>query len=93
MLAELIEKEIVKKLMPCRMDDLIGDPYPLRYKQEQIQDQVADPSMFDLRQALVQFVGMPLGSTYVRDNIKKESNYYLFYGPNGSGKTHAVRAL
>ena len=32
MLAELIEKEIVKKLMPCSMDDLIGDPYPLRYK-------------------------------------------------------------
>jgi chromosomal replication initiation ATPase DnaA len=36
---------------------------------------------------------MPLGSAYVRDNIGKETNYYLFYGPNGSGKTHAVRAL
>ena len=35
---------------------------------------------------------MPLGSTTVKDNIK-ETNYYLFYGPNGSGKTHMVRAL
>jgi hypothetical protein len=32
MLAELIEAGIVKKLMPARIDELIGDPYPLRYK-------------------------------------------------------------
>ena len=35
---------------------------------------------------------MPLGSPYIKDNIK-ESNYILFYGPRGSGKSHAVRAL
>lgn len=35
---------------------------------------------------------MPLGSPYIKDNIK-ESNYVLFYGPHGAGKTHAVRAL
>lgn len=45
--------------------------------------------MFDLRQVVTQFVGMPLGSQYVKDHVK-ESNYYLFYGPPGSGKTHIV---
>lgn len=48
--------------------------------------------MFDLRQVITQFVGMPLGSTYIKDHVK-ESNYCLFFGPNGTGKTHAVRAL
>lgn len=92
MLAELVEAGIVKKLMPARLEDLVGDPHPLRQKQEMLQEQVADPSMFDLRQLLVHLVGMPLGSVFVKDNIK-ESNYVLFYGPHGSGKTHAIRAL
>ncbi|CAK65698.1 unnamed protein product (macronuclear) [Paramecium tetraurelia] len=92
MLAELIESGIAKKLEPAKISDLIGNCNPLRQKQEMLQEQVADPSIYDLRQVLVQFVGMPLGSPYIKDNVK-ESNYVLFYGPHGSGKTHAVRAL
>jgi hypothetical protein len=34
MLAELIEAGIVKKLQPGKISDLVGEPYPLRYKQE-----------------------------------------------------------
>ena len=49
MLAELIEAGIVKKLEPTLISDLVGDAHPLRYKQEILQDKVADPSMFDLR--------------------------------------------
>jgi len=37
-------------------------------------------------------IGMPLGSEYIRDNVR-ESNYYLFFGPHGSGKTHIVKNL
>ncbi len=32
LLVELIEAGIVKKLQPARIEELIGDPYPLRYK-------------------------------------------------------------
>lgn len=49
MLAELIEAGIVKKLQPASINDLVGDAHPLRYKQEMLQEKVADPSMFDLR--------------------------------------------
>ena len=34
MLAELIEAGIAKKLQPANIKDLIGEAYPLRYKQE-----------------------------------------------------------
>jgi len=41
---------------------------------------------------VTQFVGMPLGSQYVKDHLK-DTNYFLFYGPPGSGKTHIVMPL
>lgn len=35
---------------------------------------------------------MPLGSSYIKENVDK-CNYYNFFGPHGSGKTLAVRAI
>lgn len=35
---------------------------------------------------------MPMGSPYVRENLPK-MNYFNFFGPHGSGKTLAVRAI
>ncbi len=86
MLAELIEQGIVKKLMPAHIDDMIGEPNLLRLKQEQVQKEFSpDPSMWDLRQTIVEQVCMPLGSKYVKTRLEK-MNYYLFFGPHGSGK-------
>lgn len=35
---------------------------------------------------------MPMGSTYVKNELGK-MNYYNFFGPHGSGKTLAIRAI
>ncbi len=37
---------------------------------------------------------MPLGSNFLREKLEKaNSNYFCFFGPHGSGKTLAIRAL
>ena len=51
-----------------------------------------DPSMFDIRQILIEMIGFPLGSQYIKERSDK-LNYFLFFGPHGSGKTLAIRAL
>lgn len=51
-----------------------------------------DPSIAQLRQVLVESIAIPLGSAIAKDRLEKNS-WFLFYGPMGSGKTLAVRAL
>ena len=51
-----------------------------------------DPSYFDVRQILVELIGIPLGSKFVKERMDK-IHYYLFFGPHGAGKTLMVRAL
>jgi SpoVK/Ycf46/Vps4 family AAA+-type ATPase len=51
-----------------------------------------DPSYFDVRQALVELIGLPLGSQFVKERVDK-LHYFLFFGPHGSGKTLMIRAL
>ena len=42
---------------------------------------------------LAEFVAIPLGSQYVRDNLEPLNKSFLFFGPQGTGKTLAVRAI
>jgi AAA+ superfamily predicted ATPase len=51
-----------------------------------------DPSMAQLRQYITQFVGMGLGNKDAKKCVPK-SNFVLFYGPMGTGKSLMVRAL
>lgn len=51
-----------------------------------------DPSIAQLRQLLSEYIAIPLGSAYAKEKLEK-INYFMFYGPQGSGKTLAVRAL
>ncbi|EGR34502.1 hypothetical protein IMG5_009380 [Ichthyophthirius multifiliis] len=92
MLAELIDCGIVKNFEKCRMDELIGAPNYLRIKQEEKQELQPDPSMFDIRTFLTENIVIPLGTPYIKENIEK-MNYFHFFGPHGSGKTMAVRAI
>jgi ATP-dependent 26S proteasome regulatory subunit len=83
---------VLKKLMPARITDLIGQPNLLRTKEELSTELMPDPSYFDVRQAVVELIGLPLGSQFVKERIDK-LHYFLFFGPHGSGKTLIIRAL
>ena len=41
---------------------------------------------------IAEYIGIPLGSKFARTNLDK-NNFFLFYGPHGTGKTLATRAL
>lgn len=51
-----------------------------------------DPSIQEVRNYLVENIAIPMGSPYVRENVDR-MNYFHFFGPHGSGKTMAIRAL
>lgn len=38
-------------------------------------------------------MGIPLGSVYARESTEYVNKTFLFFGPQGTGKTHVVRAL
>lgn len=40
-----------------------------------------------------EYVAFPLGSQFIKDKFSEKWAYFLFYGPQGTGKTLAVRAL
>lgn len=90
LLSELVENRIVKVLKPAAINELLGDFSPLADEREQ--ELMPDPSMAQLRQVIVENIAMPLGSQFAKDNLQK-TNWFLFYGPMGTGKTLAVRSL
>lgn len=91
-IGHLVDFGVLKKLMPASMEEFIGEPNLLRSKEESISDLMPDPSMYDIRQILIEMIALPLGSQYVKDRSSK-LNFFLFFGPHGSGKTLAIRAL
>jgi ATP-dependent 26S proteasome regulatory subunit len=52
-----------------------------------------DPSTAQLRSVLTELVAIPLGSQFVKERMEERMNWFLFYGPMGTGKTLAIRAL
>lgn len=51
-----------------------------------------DPSLFEVKNYLIENLALPLGSGYLRENLERQT-YFNFFGPHGAGKTLAVRAL
>lgn len=98
MLAELIEAGIVKKLQPALLSDIKGGTNMLRMRQEELAQagkdipSQPDPSVQDIRNYLVENIAIPMGSMYIREQLDR-MNYFHFFGPHGSGKTLAVRAI
>jgi len=54
-----------------------------------------DPSAFQLRKSIMEYCILPLGSEDIKSTIQDDENVrsVLFYGPEGSGKTHMVQTI
>ena len=59
---------------------------------DDIKQPIHDPSMALIRQLCTEYIIFPLGSEIVRNRIPEHVRSFLFYGPDGSGKTLMVRA-
>lgn len=56
-------------------------------------DQPRPPSMALIRQLVTEYIIFPLGSDILRKRHPDHTMSYLFYGPNGTGKTQVVQAI
>jgi len=52
-----------------------------------------DPSMALIRNLVTEYVILPLGSSLVRKRFPEWVRSFIFYGPQGTGKTMVVRAV
>ena len=52
-----------------------------------------DPSMALIRQLVTEYIIFPLGSELCRTRFKTNTSSFLFYGPQGTGKTLVIRAI
>jgi hypothetical protein len=81
---------ILKKLKPAKMKDFMGDHNLLRTIQEAQAEGQPDPSLAQLRNVISEQIGCRLGGGFHQPG---KNRTYLFYGPQGSGKSLMVRAL
>lgn len=74
------------------MSDFIGEHNNLNYLLEKNAETQPDPSMAQVKNLVAEYVGIPLGSEEAKNKLEKW-NWFLFYGPMGTGKTLLTRAL
>ncbi len=74
------------------MNDFVGDHNPVNYLIDKTAQTLPDPSLFQVKNMVAEYVGIPLGNDFAQEKLDKK-NWFLFYGPMGSGKTMMVRAL
>lgn len=46
-----------------------------------------------MRKIVAEYIGMPLGSDFAREKLAPVLKSFLFFGPQGTGKTMVIRAL
>lgn len=91
-LVQLIQNNIVKKIPPQNLSDFIGEFNYCATMLDNIKYPVYDPSMALIRQLVTEYIIFPLGSQMVHERIPGWVKAFLFYGPQGTGKTLVVRA-
>eukprot|EP00743_Colponemidia_sp_Colp-15_P001010 GILK01001116.1.p1 GENE.GILK01001116.1~~GILK01001116.1.p1 ORF type:complete len:850 (-),score=212.62 GILK01001116.1:85-2634(-) len=89
--AELVKEKVLKKVVPTRIRDFMGS-FNFMGSLYQNAEFLPDPAMAQIRQLMVEYVILPLGSAFVRKNAPIV-NSMLLYGPKGTGKTLLARAV
>ena len=78
---------MIKKIEPCRLDDIVGDFHYLGAYQRTQETYCPPPSIQMVKSLVVEHCVLPLSSLSIRQKIPYAARSILFYGPKGSGKT------
>jgi SpoVK/Ycf46/Vps4 family AAA+-type ATPase len=80
-------------MVPKNLEDLICDFNYVANSIQIIDEQLIDIPLFYTKQLIKEFCIYPLGSQIVKSNTKPPIASALFFGPPGTGKTHAALAV
>jgi len=86
----LIEANILKKIPKVQFDQFTGSENLVRGVQEMQATNQPDPSLPQLRRAIIEQIALPLVTGF---NVTNNPRTFLFYGPAGSGKTYLTHAI
>lgn len=92
-LKELIFNQICKYLPAASIKDFLGEFNYIHSMLDNLECTPFDPSMALIRQIVTEYIIFPLGSELIRKRHPANVRSFLFYGPEGSGKSLMVRAI
>jgi len=92
-LKELIFNQICKYLPAASIKDFLGEFNYIHSMLDNLEVTPYDPSMALIRQLVTEYIIFPLGSELIRKRHPAHVRSFLFYGPEGSGKSLMVRAI
>jgi len=90
---DLVEQEMLKKIEPVYLKDMIGDFQYLGAYQRTQEKYCPPPSMQMVKSLVVEHCILPLASVQIRQRIPYAARSLLLYGPRGSGKSMLARAI
>jgi len=90
---ELIDKRVIRKMVPHTLDELLCDFNYVAHRMNIIDENLIDVPLFYTKQLLKEFCIFPLGDPFVKSNLGTNVPSVLFHGPPGTGKTLAALAI
>ena len=90
---ELIDKRVIRKMVPHTLDELLCDFNYVAHRMNIIDENLIDVPLFYTKQLLKEYCIFPLGDPFVKSNLGSNIPSILFHGPPGTGKTLAALAI
>ena len=90
---ELIDKHVIRNMMPHTLDELQCDFNYVAHRMNIIDENLIDVPLFYTKQLIKEYLIFPLGDPFVKKNLGSNIASALFHGPPGTGKTLAALAI